>query len=447
MSITKDLASFVADTNFNDFPEEVREHAKLCILDWLGAALAGSLEPPAKIIASIIRETSGRKESTVIGTRIRTSCVNAALANGTFGHIVELDDIHEETIIHSAAPVVPAALAVAERKNVSGRDLITSVVLGYEAENRIGMAIMPSHYHFWHPTGTCGTFGAAVAAGKVLRLDAERMVHALGIAGTQAAGLIEVFGTMCKPLNPGKAAMNGVLAALLAQKGFTSSSMILEAEKGYCRAAAEEYDPNRITENLGREFALTNNVFKIHASCGHTHGAIDAVLLLAEKHGVKPDAVDEIVVGTYPIANEVVGETYEPKTVSEAKFSLPYCLAIALIRGKVGLAEFSVESLTDPKIQKISERVKVMVDPEYVNARLGCAKVTLRTADGEELTCRVDVPKGYPKNPLTRTELEEKFRGLASLVMQRERVTEIIQILNNLEELDEVGRLTALFRK
>ena len=447
MTVTKDLANFVVDTNVNDLPEEVIKHAKLCILDWLGAALVGSLESPAKIITSIIREMGGRKESTIIGTHVKTPCINAALANGILGHIVELDDIHEESIIHPAAPVIPAALAIAERDNVSGRDLIASVILGYEVEIRIGTAINPSHYRFWHTTGTCGTFGAAAAAGKVLGLDREGMTHVLGIAGTQAAGLIEAFGTMSKPLNPGRAAMDGVLAALLAQRGFTSSSTILEAERGYCQAAAEEYDPNRITENLGKGFELANNVFKIHASCGHTHGAIDAVLLLAEKHGIKPDAVDEIVVGTYPIAVEVVGKNYEPKTVSEAKFSLPYCLATALICGKVGLAEFSEERLADPKILELSRRVKVVVDPEYVKARLGCAKVTLRTVEGEELSCSVDVPKGHPKKPLTKAELEEKFRGLASLVLPRERVMEIVRTLNDLEKLDEVELLTALLRK
>lgn len=446
MAVTKDLANFVADTNFNDLPEEVREHAKLCVLDWLGAALAGSLEHPAKIVTSVIREMGGRKESTIIGTRIKTSCANAALANGIIGHIVELDDIHGESIIHPAAPVVPAALAVAERNNVSGGDLITSVVLGYEVETRIGMAINPSHYRFWHTTGTCGTFGAAAAAGKVLGLNGERMVHALGIAGTQAAGLIEVFGTMSKPLNPGRAAMNGVLAALLAQRDFTSSSVILEAEKGYCRAAAEECDLNVITESLGKRFELTNNTFKIHASCGHTHGAIDAMLHLVKEYKVKPDAVDEILVETYPIAVEIVGKNYEPKTASEGKFSLPYCLATALICGRVGLEEFSNERLEDPKVLKLSKKIRVTANPDRVNAGLGWAKVTVRTVDGEEFSCCVDVPKGYPKNPVTKPELEEKFRKLASLALPRERVDEIIKMLDDLEKLDEVGSLTALLR-
>jgi len=447
MGTTKDLASFVANTNFSDFPDDVKEHAKLCIIDWLGAAIAGSLEPAAKIATSLIKEIEGKKESTIIGTRIKTSCMNAALVNGISGHAVELDDIHENSIIHPAAPVIPAALAVAESNNASGRNLITSIILGYEIEIRIGMSMNPSHYRFWHTTGTCGTFGAAAAAGKILGLDSEKMVHALGIAGTQAAGLIEVFGTMSKPLNPGRAAMDGVLAALLAQRGFTSSARILEAEKGYFQAGAEKYDLNKATEDLGKRFELKNNIFKVHASCGHTHGAIDAILLLAKKHDLQTDDINEILVGTYPIAVEVVGKNYKPKTASEAKFSLPYCLATALVYGKVGLAEFSEKRLRNSKIQELSKKVKVMIDPQYFNARLGCAKVTVRTVEGRELICVVDVPKGYPKNPLKKVELEEKLNGLVALVLPKERVNKIVEAVNSLERLDNIELLTALVRK
>lgn len=447
MGVTKDLAEFVVNTSYDNLPGEVVEHAKLCILDWLGAALAGSLEPPAKIVASILEEIDGGGECTVVGTHIKASCTDAAFANGILGHAVELDDIHEEAIIHPAAPVLPAALAAAEHTKSSGRDLITSVVLGYDVEIRIGMAIGPSHYRFWHPTGTCGTFGAAAAAGKLLGLDVEGMVNAFGLAGTQAAGLIEVFGSMGKPLNPGRAAESGLWAALLAERGFTSSNSILEAERGYCRATAERFDPNRITEKLGGRFEILNNIFKIHASCGHTHGAIDAVLSLSRGYGIRPRAVDRIVVGTYPIAVDVVGGRYEPRTASEAKFSLPYCLASALIYGKVGLEEFSEERLIDPEIRELSRKVVVDVDPEYINARLGRAKVTIHTIDGKEFACRVDVPRGYPGNPVARGELEGKFVELASLALPGERVRRIIGIVNGLEGLDRITPLTDLLRK
>ena len=447
MSVTRALADFIANTSYDDLPKEVVEHAKASILDWLGAALAGSLEPPARIITSIIEEIGGREQSTVIGTRIKTSPVNAALANGIIGHTVELDDIHEDAIIHPATSVIPAALAVAEYNDASGKDFITSVVVGYDVAIRIGMAINPSHYQFWHTTGTAGTFGATAAASKILNLSSEEIVHALGIAGTQAAGLIEVFGTMSKPLNAGRAAANGVLAALLAQKGFTSSRAILESEKGFCRATAKECDLKKIIEDLGKRFEIVNNIFKIHASCGHTHGAIDAILLLIKKYNIKPEDVDRIVVGTYPIAVDVVGRNYEPKTAYEAKFSLPYCLAAAIIFGKVGLTEFSDEKLSNDMIKKLSKKVTVNVDPECINARLGCARVTVYTVDGRELSYRVDFPKGYPQNPLTKEELERKFVDLASLALPEENVKRLLEVVNNLESLEKITLLTDLLRK
>jgi len=445
MNITKQLADFAVKTTFKDLPDEIGEHAKLCVLDWLGAALAGCQSPVAKIATSIIKKIGGIEESTVIGTDIKTSCINAALTNGIIGHAVEMDDIHQEAIIHPAAPVLPAALAVAERNNLDGKDLLTAVVIGYEVEIRIGSAINPSHYQFWHTTGTCGTFGAAATAGKLLGLDEKSMVYALGIAGTTAAGLIEVFGTMSKPLNPGRAAMDGILAAMFAKEGLTSSTEILESEKGYLHAAAKEFKVEKIIENLGKKFEIKNNIFKRHASCGHTHGAIDAVLEIIEKYGVKADNVSEVLVGTYPIAANTVGRNYEPKTADEAKFSLPYCVAAALIYGKVGLEEFSSEKLADPKVRELSKKVKAYVEPEYINARLGCAKVTIRTKRGNSYECRVDIPKGYPKKPLTKQEVQSKFRSLASLVLTEEKIRNILDVVDNLENI-YIKELTELLR-
>lgn len=444
MSVTKKLVKFILDTNFDDLPKKVIEHTKLCILDWIGVTLAGSLEPPSKIIASIVEEMAGREEATVVGMGLKTSCVNAALANGVTGHSTELDDIHEEAVIHPAVPVVPAALAVAEREDSSGGDLITAVTLGYEVAIRIGMAINPSHYEFWHPTGTCGTFGAAAAAGKLLNLDEKGMAHAFGIAGTMAAGLIEVFGTMSKPLNAGRSAMDGVMAALLAQRGFTSSTKILEAEKGYLRATARAFNNEKLTEKLGKNFEVTNNIFKRHASCGHTHGAIDAVLEMVEKYGVRADDVSGILVGTYPIAVRIAGDKYDPRTPDEAKFSLPYCVAAALVHGKVGLEEFSTDKMGDPKISGLLKRVKVFVDPEFVDARLGPTRVKIITKSGDEYQNRVLTPKGYPKNPLTKAELEAKFRALSSLVLSEERIKDILETANVLEHMDNVTDLVTL---
>lgn len=446
MSRTSEFAEFFVQTNFEDIPEKVRRHAKTCILDWLGACLAGSVETPSKIVRSVIRGLGGKKESTLIGAQSKTTCLNAALANGVSGHAVELDDVNEVAIIHPAAPVIPAALAVAERCDSTGRDMITAVVLGYEAEVRLGIAMNPSHYDYWHPTGTCGTFGATVTASKLLGLDKQQMIQALGIAGTQAAGLIETFGTMSKPLNPGRAAQSGVLAALLAHKGFTSTDQILDSKIGYCYATSREPKLNEITEELGKRYAILKTCFKRHASCGHTHGAIDALQSIVSKYEVKPDMVQQIIVETYPIAVNVVGNKPEPRTSFDAKFSLHYCLAAALFSGRVGLEEFSEHRMREPKVRELSKKVVVRPGQEFANAVLGSARVTVCDSNGRRLSVKVDVPKGYPDNPLTNSELEQKFKALASIALPKNQVQRIIMKVEKLDETS-VSSLASLLQK
>lgn len=440
---TRKLAEFAAELSFEALPGDVWEHLKLCVLDWLGAALAGAGEPTARIVAGLAGRGGGTSEATVVGAG-RTDCTGAAWANGVIGHLVELDDIHAKSIIHPGATAVPAALACAERERAPGSEFLAAVAAGYEVGIRIGMAVNPSHYRFWHTTGTCGTFGAAAAAGRLLGLDAERMTHALGIAGTHAAGLLEVFGTGSKPLNPGRAARDGVLAALLAREGLTGPAEILEAEKGFFAATSAEFDASRATARLGESFELTRNVFKRHASCGHTHAPVDAVLELAAERGLTADDVAEIDVGTYPIAVEAVGGAYGPKTADEARFSLPYCVAAALLRGKLGLEEFSPECLADPGIAGLAERVKVSADPEFAERRLGAARVTVRTTGGEEISSKVESPRGYPDNPLSRAEIEEKFAALAAGTVPAGRAAEISALVGELDKLESIEALTGL---
>jgi len=442
-SRTRELARFLVATNFEDVGVNVQRHAKLCILDWLGAALAGSVEPPSKIIRSVIRDLGGKRESTIIGAQDKTTCLNAALANGIAGHSIELDDVNQLAIIHPAAAVVPAALAVGERCDSSGREMIESVVLGYETEVRIGMAMNPSHYEYWHPTGTCGTFGAVAAASKLLDLNEEQTIHALGIAGTQASGLIETFGSMSKSLNPGRAAQSGVLAALLAQNGFTSTTQILDSKIGYCRAASKEPKLNLLTDQLGVRYAVMRTCFKYHASCGHTHGAIDALQSIALKHGITPEMVEQIIVETYPIAAKLVGNKTDPSTASEAKFSLHYCLAAALVCGKVGLEEFSEQRLKDHKLRELSKKVTVSVGEEFANAVLGSARVTVNDSRGRSVSMKVDEPKGYPDNPLTPDQLKHKFRRLASIAIPEGQADNIITAMDRLERV-QVSELCSL---
>ena len=275
-SVSRELATVLSSTSYSDLGEDVVNDTHRAVLDWLGSALSGALEPPARVTQRVVAALGASTEATVFAGR-RSSAAGAALANGVASHILELDDIHKASTVHAAAPVIPAALAVAEREHASGQAFLLAVTLGYDAALRIGEAVNPSHYRFWHPTGTAATFGAAAAAGSLLGLDTDRMLDALGSAGTQAAGLWEfnADGTMSKHLHPGKAAFNGVLAADLARAGFTGARRILEGDRGFFRAMSTEHDESRIVDGLGARWKISENCYKVWACCGHTHTAID----------------------------------------------------------------------------------------------------------------------------------------------------------------------------
>jgi 2-methylcitrate dehydratase PrpD len=441
MALSRRLAGFIARTRYEDLPAETAAFTKLCILDWLGSALAGAAKPPVRMIDELAREWGGSGQATLV-TGGRSSVVNAALVNGAASHVVELDDIHKASIIHAATVVIPAALAAAEWLNRSGKELIAAVAVGYDVCFRVGEAVSPSHYRFWHNTATCGTFGAAAAAASLLRLDEEQIVHALGNAGTQAAGLWEfiVDGAMSKQLHTGKAAMNGLLAALLAQKGFTGPSRILEGERGFFRAMAETVDESRITDRLGESFKITENSFKVHASCRHTHPAVDLALKLRRQTGIRPEEIRRIRVGGYRSVLAIT-DNPDPQTVYASKFSLQFCVALALVKGRAGLADFSEETLHDPAVRSLMERVELTLDPDVDAAypeRWG-SSMEAETMEGEVLRLAADYPKGDPENPVTAAELTEKFHDLAAHLPEDTRRSYLETILH-LETIADVGR-------
>ena len=303
MGLSKKLAGYMTSLAYDELPDEVVQFAKLCILDYFGSAIAGRDKAPIQMIAAFSEEMGGNEQATAV-TGGKTSVMNAALVNGAASHMVELDDIHKGSIIHAATVVIPAAMAIAEWKRRSGKDVIAAVVAGYEVCYRIGEAVSPSHYYYWHNTATCGTFGAAAAAAKLLNATEEQTVHALGHAGTQAAGLWEfiVDGAMTKQLHPGKAAMNGVISALLAVKNFTGAKKILEGNRGFFRAMSEQFDASKVTEQLGKEHKIVENSFKIYASCRHTHPVMDEMIELAKTRYFRQSDIDHIVVQTYQAA-------------------------------------------------------------------------------------------------------------------------------------------------
>ena len=454
MTIARELARYIVQTKFSDLPADVIEHTKMCILDLIGAALAGVRQKPVQMLLQVMKASGGNAESTILGDGSKTSCLNAALVNGTISYAVKLDQSSPlGSTIHPQPPMIPAALAVAEWKKLGGKEFLTAVLLGFDLETRVAMAVNPSHMgeRGFHTTGTCGTFGAVAAAGKLLKLNEEQMVQALGIAGTQAAGLTISMETFSRSLHAGKAAYNGVLAAMLAKKGFTGAEAIFEGKGGFCQALANRYDLAKLTNGLGREYLISDQRFVRYVTCGAMHSAIDAVIELTKEHGIQSEEIEEIDARTFPITLELCGRVQEPKTFFDAQFSLPFALATAAIDGKVSIGQLTPKRFNDPAVLALAKKVKESVDPEF--AALGytgsgelcqSAKVTIKTKGGKEYHKQVNLHKGSPQNPFTKEELLEKFRSLAIMTLPESKVEKIMQVVDELERMDSIRSFTAL---
>lgn len=446
------LAEFLADITIARLPSRVREDTVRSVLDWLGSAVAGSFERPARLAQGVAATWGSGGGATMFAVGPAPAAA-AAFANGVAAHILELDDVHKGSTLHGGAPVIPAALAAAERAHSDGRSFVTAVAVGYECALRIGEAVNPSHYRYWHPTGTCATFGAAAAAASIMRLSAAQFLDALGSAGTQAAGLWEfnADGTMSKHLHPGKAAFNGLLAADLAAVGFTGASRILEGERGFLRATSASYDVARITEGLGATWKISENCYKLHACCGHTHSAIDVAIELASSHAWSRDNVLEQVAGiridTYGPGFEIV-QNMNPCTPYQAKFSLAYCVAAALLERRVGLEQFSNDrfdpsGVRETAIATLLARTRVTVDPTFT-AKYPAAwpgRVTLTLRDGTTRQADQDYPRGNPENAVTTGELEEKFMSLVSPRIGRARAAAAVDAVRRVERCDDMSTL------
>lgn len=452
--VTRQLAEVLSATTYADLPLETRQDTYRAILDWLGSVLAGAVEAPARLAQQVVARFGASKEATVFGAG-RASAAAAALANGVASHILELDDIHKKSTVHGAAPIIPAAFAVAEREHADGRAFMTAVTMGYEAAFRIGEAVNPSHYRYWHPTGTVATFGAAMAAGSLLKLSADKMVDALGTAGTQAAGLWEFNsdGSMSKHLHPGKAAFNGVLSADLARAGFTGARRILEGDRGFFRAFSTEHDPTRMTDKLGTIWKIGENGYKLHSCCGHTHSAIDVALeLRSQQHWTSDDVMTRVVairVETYGPGYEIVKES-TPRSSYQAKFSMAYCVAVALLEGQVGLDQFAPErfvpdGVRDPAISALLQRTRVTVVDDLTRMYPAAwpARVTLTLRDRSVVCSASDFPRGHPENPVSTCQLEEKLLAVVGSRVGRDPAENALRAMRELEGCRDMA---AVFR-
>jgi 2-methylcitrate dehydratase PrpD len=385
--------------------------AGLCLLDWMGAAVAGSREPIALPLERALRGIDRCDQAGVVGSGTRLSAPHAAMLNATVSHVLELDDVHHGAAVHGSAVVWAAALAVAQWKKLSASDATVAFAAGYEVMARIGLACgqrMISNNH--HPTGVLGYFGAAAAAGRLLALDAKQQAMAFGIAAGQAGALTQVRGTMSKPFFAGHAAHGGILSALMAQQGFVSAVDAVEGPQGVLATFAPQADARAVIHGLGRRWELEQNAFKVHASCAMSHAVVDGVLELRGRHPIDPRDVGAIRLRLFPHASEYL----DRPAVSDGlggKFSAQYCAAVALLDGQAQESQFTDERARDPALAALMRRISLA--PESAHA-LDHASVDIMMTDGRVHRAEVQAVLGSPARALSRAELETKFLQLAA---------------------------------
>lgn len=435
---TAQLADAVRGITYAALPDDVRFLARQCVLDWLGVTLAGADEPLTAILREEALSDGGREVATLLGSGERVTPRQAALVNGAASHALDFDDVHTGMSGHPSVPLLPAILALAEEMDASGQDVISAFVAGFEAECLLGAAVNPGHYAAgFHATGTLGTFGAAAACAHLLRLDSDRWLHALGIAAAQAAGLKSLFGTMCKPFHAGKAAENGLMAAKLAAKGFTSNPEAIETLQGF---AATHHSSGRPVTLTG-DFAIRDVLFKYHAACYGTHAGIEAILRLREQNRVAPDDVVAIHLEV-PAANMAMCNIAEPVTPLEGKFSMRFTAALALVEGVASEQAFTERAVADPRLTAVRDRVTIT--PNDAQGIGAATKAVLRLHDGRTLVETVDM--SIPATDLEGQweKLSAKFQSLAGPVLGRNGADELYAAIVDLDRLASARRLTEL---
>lgn len=433
-----------------ELPEPVIEKAKTCCLDFLAACLSASGSKSAEIGLDVAMKM-GRGGSTLIGRREKGTVSSAALYNGMIAHAEELDDSHRYVSgMHLGAVVFPAALAVGEERGLSGKDFIKAVVCGYEVASRICRCIEQGHRtRGFHSTGTVGPFGACAAAGVALNLNAEQLTQAIGIAGSMGAGLFAFLddGATVKHLHTGRASLDGLLAALMAQAGLTGPRAVLEAGEGFFRAYTDSYDEAPLLVPFEGAYEISNAYHKLHSACGHAFPAIDAALLLRKEIQDPAGEIASIEVRTYRAAS--ILEKRRPLSRQEARFSIPFLVALTLTKGSANRSDLLNVDLSEPALLDLADKVALREDPELESdfPRLRAAILRLRTRDGREMTCRIDSPRGMPDNPVSFREIEDKFISEASGPLGDRRTGLILEGVRRLDKLESIADWTAHLNK
>ena len=412
MGATEILANYGISSESDQIPQSVIHEGKRCFINFLAVSLYASRDPSLDILLDVFKLEGGKQQSSIAGVRARTTIQNAALANGYLGHLEDYDDTHFPTVIHPSSPTLPSSLSIGEHLSASGKDVLVASILGMELCCRIGMAVHPHHYNEgWHITGTCGVFGSAIAAGRILGLSADQMIAALGIAGTQASGIREVFGSMTKPFHPGRSAQSGLLATLLAQRGFTSAETILEGRRGFGAVLSDKCDWNVATNALGERWELQMNGLKPYACGVVIHPLIDAMIAFRNNQGIDYRDV--------------------------------HSMAVGLIDGSAFPAQYTDSRVLDPDVANLRDKIDATIDPRMGEDSTEIS-ITLRNGTSHEET--VLHATGAPENPLSDSMLNEKFRVLSEGILPNTQIEHLLDLLWNMDQVPDISEIMELTR-
>lgn len=439
--VTARLADYLLASRYEDIPAPVKAEAVRTYLNWVGVAVGGCRHESIDIVLQSLGPYAGAGTASILGRSEKSDPLQAALINGISSHVFDFDDTHLHTVIHPAGPVASAITALAEQHPVSGAEFLHALILGVEVECRLGNAVYPDHYDVgWHITGTAGVLGAAAACARLLDLSAQQMRAALGIAATQSSGFREMFGSMCKSFHVGNAARNGLMSALLAARGFTSSEQAIEAKRGWANTMSTKQDYSAITDGLGETFEISLNTYKPFA-CGIViHPAIDGCIQLRNDHGLTAQDIERIDLAVHPLVLELTGKT-EPRVGLEGKFSVYHSCAAAIIHGKAGEAEYSDAAVNDPAAIDLRRRVHAEIDEGMPKASV---KVSVTTGDGRRLEKFVEHAVGSLEKPMTDAQLDDKFTELCRPILGAQDTMKLIGLCRAVETHADVTELISV---
>ena len=453
MGITQDLAKFCSELKYRQLPEGVVDRVKYLFLDFIGVAIRGSRSESSKSMYRFVREM-GKGNGVIIGTTDKAPHLYSALANGTSSHAIEMDDVNNESSLHPGVVVFSSALAMGELVGATGKSFIVAVVAGYEVMVRLGKAIGPanSYSRGFHPTATCGTLGSSVVASRMMDLRTEKMVSAMGVAGSQAAGSMEYLaqGAWTKRFHAGWAAHSGMIAALLSERGFRGPTSIIEGRDGFLHAYSNGADPNKVLDGIGSGFEILRTSIKPYACCRYMQPPIDAILNIVKENNLTPDQVERVRLGLLRAGAGLIAEPtekkYHPQSIVDAQFSMPFGAAVAILYRKAGLQEFQLSRIRSEEVRKMMKRVEYIVDPDLDQnfPRQWGATAEILTKDGKRYFTKIEYPKGDPENPLSWEEMIEKFNHLSHRFFTKERRLKIVDEVKELDRIQSFKKWSSL---